>query len=70
MDAEMQDTSGGRRLVVHYALLIAVTAAVMIFVFTSGTSKHAQKQIAGGYDVSAAAVCRGPRWNWRSRASS
>jgi Kef-type K+ transport system membrane component KefB len=46
---------------VHYALLIAVTAAVVVFVFTSGTSKHAQKQIAGGYDVSAATACLGPK---------
>jgi Kef-type K+ transport system membrane component KefB len=46
---------------VHYALLATVTAAVVIFVFTSGTSKHAQKQIAGGYDVSAATVCLGPK---------
>jgi Kef-type K+ transport system membrane component KefB len=46
---------------VHYTLLGLVTAAVVIFVFTSGTSKHAQKQIAGGYDVSAATACLGPK---------
>ena len=48
-------------MAVHYALLAVVTAAVVVFVFTSGTSKHAQKQIAGGYDVSAATVCLGPK---------
>ncbi len=62
MDAKTEGSFGAfgsRRLLVHYALLIAVTAAVVIFVFTSGTSKHAQKQIAGGYDVSAATACLG-----------
>lgn len=61
IDAETKDSFGARRLTVHYALLGVVTAAVVIFVFTSGTSKHAQKQIAGGYDVSAATVCLGPK---------
>jgi Kef-type K+ transport system membrane component KefB len=60
-DTEMQGSFGARRLAVHYALLGLVTAAVVVFVFTSGTSKHAQKQIAGGYDVSAAATCLGAK---------
>jgi Kef-type K+ transport system membrane component KefB len=61
IQAETQGSFGTRRLAVHYALLAVVTAAVVIFVFTSGTSKHAQKQIAGGYDVSAATACLGPK---------
>ncbi|HEY7961041.1 MAG TPA: cation:proton antiporter [Solirubrobacteraceae bacterium] len=61
MEAEMQGSVGARRLAVHYALLGLVTAAVVVFVFTSGTSRHAQKQIAGGYDVSAATACLGPK---------
>jgi Kef-type K+ transport system membrane component KefB len=60
-DAETQGSFGARRLAVHYAVLGLVTAAVVVFVFSSGTSKHAQKQIAGGYDVSAAATCLGPK---------
>ncbi|MFI5010407.1 MAG: cation:proton antiporter [Solirubrobacterales bacterium] len=60
-DAETQGSFGARRLAVHYALLGLVTAAVVVFVFSSGTSKHAQKQIAGGYDVSAATACLGPK---------
>ncbi len=38
-----------------------MTAAVVVFVFSSGASKHAQKQIAGGYDVSAATACLGAK---------
>jgi Kef-type K+ transport system membrane component KefB len=60
-DAETLGSIGARRLAVHYALLALVTAAVVVFVFTSGAGKHAQKQIAGGYDVSAATACLGPK---------
>jgi Kef-type K+ transport system membrane component KefB len=61
IDAETQGSFGARRLAVHYAVLALVTAGVMVFVFASGASKHAQRQIAGGYDVSAAAICLGPK---------
>ncbi len=60
-DTEMPASVGVRRLAVHYALLGLVTAGVAIFVFTSGADKHAQKQIAGGYDVSAATTCLGTK---------
>jgi Kef-type K+ transport system membrane component KefB len=42
-------------------VLLLVTAGVAIFVFASGATKHAQRQIAGGYDVSAATACLGPK---------
>src|ERR1700730_1128814 len=61
IEAETQGSGGPLRLAVHYAVLAVVTAAVVIFVFASGTSKHAQKQIAGGYDVSAGTTCLGPK---------
>jgi Kef-type K+ transport system membrane component KefB len=61
IDAETQGSFRARRLAVHYAVLALVTAGVAVFVFTSGAAKHAQKQIAGGYDVSAASVCLGPK---------
>lgn len=60
-DTETQGSIGARRLAVHYTLLGLVTAAVVIFVFSSGTSRHAQKQIAGGYDVAAATACLGAK---------
>ena len=52
MDIEKSGSVGARRLAVHYTLLALVTAGVLAFVFASGASKHAQPQIAGGYDVS------------------
>jgi K+:H+ antiporter len=57
----MPASVGVGRLAVHYAVLALVTAGVAIFVFTSGASKHAQKQIAGGYDVSTATACLGAK---------
>jgi len=60
-DAEIQGSVGARRLAVHYTLLALVTAGVAIFVFNAGASKHAQKPIAGGYDVSAATACLGSK---------
>ncbi len=59
--SEMPASVGARRLAVHYAVLALVTAGVAIFVFTSGANKHAQKQIAGGYDVSTATACLGAK---------
>jgi Kef-type K+ transport system membrane component KefB len=40
-------------------VLALVTAGVVAFVFASGATKHAQRPIAGGYDVSAATACLG-----------
>jgi len=61
VDTEQAGSIGARRLAVHYAVLALVTAGVAVFVFTSGAGKHAQKQIAGGYDVSTATACLGPK---------
>ena len=51
MDTEQSGSARARRLAVHYAVLALVTAGVVVFVFVSGACKHAQPQIAGGYDV-------------------
>jgi Kef-type K+ transport system membrane component KefB len=61
IDTETPGSVGARRLAVHYAVLALVTAGVMAFVFASGATKHAQRQIAGGYDVSAASACLGAK---------
>jgi Kef-type K+ transport system membrane component KefB len=61
IDIQTTGSIGVRRLAIHYAALFLVTAGVVIFVFTSGASKHAQRQIAGGYDVSATAGCLSPK---------
>ncbi len=60
----MSGSVGSRRLAIHYTLLALVTAAVVVFVFATGSTKHAQPSIAGGYDVSSpslAAACLGPK---------
>src|ERR1700691_5214290 len=61
VDAEQPGSVGARRLAIHYAVLALVTAGVAVFVFPPGATKRAQPQIAGGYDVSAAAACLGPK---------
>ncbi len=61
IDTETPSSVGLRRLAVHYAVLALVTAGVLAFVFSTGTTKHAQPQIAGGYDVSAAGACLGAK---------
>ena len=53
---------GTRRLAIYYGLLAALTTAVVIFVVTQGAHQTAQRQIAGGYDVSGAA-CLGQQVN-------
>jgi Kef-type K+ transport system membrane component KefB len=60
-DNEARVSVGARRLAVHYAVLALVSAGVAVFVFTSGAGRHAQRQIAGGYDVSAASACLGAK---------
>jgi Kef-type K+ transport system membrane component KefB len=62
IDTEMPASVGIGRLAVHYAVLALVTAGVAIFVFTSGAGKHAQKPIAGGYNVSTATACLGAKF--------
>ena len=64
VDTQTPGSVGPRRLAIHYTLLALVTAGVFAFVFSAGASKHAQTQIAGGYDVSGApgaAACLGPK---------
>ncbi len=61
VDTEQPSSVGAGRLAIHYAVLALVTASVMVFVFSSGATKHAQPQIAGGYDVSSARVCLGAK---------
>jgi Kef-type K+ transport system membrane component KefB len=61
VDTEQPGSVGAARLAIHYAVLALVTVGVAVFVFTSGATKHAQRQIAGGYDVSAASTCLGTK---------
>jgi Kef-type K+ transport system membrane component KefB len=61
IDTETPSSVGLRRLAFHYAVLALVTAGVVAFVFSTGTTKHAQPQIAGGYDVSATSACLGAK---------
>ena len=47
------------RLIVFYAVLAVVTAAVTIYVVDRGTGEKAQPSIAGGYDTAGANPCLG-----------
>jgi Kef-type K+ transport system membrane component KefB len=58
VDSETSGSVGPLRLAIHYTALGLVTAAVLAFVFVSGAGKHAQPQIAGGYDVSGGSAAR------------
>ncbi|MEA2264615.1 MAG: hypothetical protein QOE27_198, partial [Solirubrobacteraceae bacterium] len=63
MDA-VEPASGGpgtaRRLIIFYALLALLTAAVTIYVVNRGSSEKAQPSIAGGYDTLGPNPCIGP----------
>jgi Kef-type K+ transport system membrane component KefB len=61
MDTEQLGFVGTRRIAVLYTLLALATAAVFVFAISSGTGKHAQPAIAGGYDVAAGSSCLGAK---------
>src|ERR1700739_246770 len=55
--------SGGRlarRLIIFYAIIAVIGAAVVIFVVSKGGNEKAQPSIAGGYTLSTANPCIGP----------
>src|SRR5205807_5412354 len=60
---EKTDVSRGRlasRLVIFYAILAAVSVAVVIIVIDKGRNEKPQPAISGGYVSSAPAPCVGP----------
>src|SRR5947209_20190619 len=50
-------------VIAYYALLVLVTGVVVVIAATTGSRKHAQPALAGGYDVSAGATCLGPTFD-------
>ncbi len=56
-------SAGSRRLAIYYAALTAITAVVVVFVFSQGAHQHAQRPIAGGYDASDGGGCLGAQFN-------
>jgi len=58
VDIDQSGSAGARRLAAHYTLLALVTAGVVAFVFAAGAGKHAQPQIAGGYQLEAGSPAR------------
>ncbi len=59
IETETPSSVGLRRLAVHYARAGAGDGRRGRLRLRTGTTKHAQPQIAGGYDVSAASACLG-----------
>jgi len=59
VDAQRPDLAKSPRLAIHYTFLALATAAVVVFVISTGSGKHAEPQIAGGYDVLASTACIG-----------
>jgi len=53
--------SVGRRLLIFYVVLVAVTAAVTTVTLLAGKDLQAERPVAGGYDVAAGAECVGPQ---------
>ena len=51
------------RLVLFYAVLALATAAGVIAILLAGRHEHAQKTIAGGYDVGRGASCMGAQFD-------
>jgi Kef-type K+ transport system membrane component KefB len=46
---------------VYYTCLAIVTTAVVVAVIVAGSGKHAEANVAGGYDVSAGTACLGSK---------
>jgi Kef-type K+ transport system membrane component KefB len=61
MTTDSGEPRGGSttRAIVFYAILAAVTIAVVVIVFNQGTSEKAMPPIAGGYAASAPVACLG-----------
>ncbi len=53
-------TYAPRRLVAYFVVLGLVAAAIAAVVFGAGSGEHAEREIAGGYDVTRANSCLGP----------
>src|SRR5579862_964845 len=49
-----------KRLIIFYAIIAVVGAAVVIFVVSKGGNEKAQPSIAGGYTLAAGSPCIGP----------
>ena len=62
-DAAFAHHVSGARVAVHYVVLAALVAAALIVSVSLGQNKHAQPNIAGGYDVSAGTACLGAKLN-------
>ncbi len=62
-DAAFAHEVSGVRVVVHYVIVAALVAAALIVSISLGQNKHAQPNIAGGYDVSAGTACLGAKLN-------
>ena|SRR5690348_5409940 len=62
MTTDSGEPRGGSatRSIVFYAILAAVTIAVVVIVFNQGTSEKAMPPIAGGYAAAGPAPCLGP----------
>ncbi len=50
-------------MAIYYGLLAAMTAVVVVFVVSQGSDRHAQRAIAGGYDLAAGSPCLGQQFN-------
>ena len=61
--------AGGRRLLVFYVVLAALTGTCAAVVITAGADESAQLEIAGGYHA-ATPACLGSSSTSRSRVSS
>ena len=52
---------GARRVAILYVVLALATAASVIVAISEASSKHAEPQLAGGYDVLTSSACLGPQ---------
>ncbi len=59
--AEQPEPPPRSRVAIYYTFLIAVTAAVVAVVLISGSGKHAEASVAGGYDVTSGTACLGAK---------
>ena len=60
-DTQASPSVSRARMVVYYVVLVLLAAGVTGFVFDQGSGEHAEKAVAGGYDVLAGDACLGTR---------
>jgi hypothetical protein len=68
-ESQPNEVAGLRRVGVLYVVLAIALAVVLVYVISAGKSRHAEPQIAGGYDVITRTACLGAQFELEQSGS-